>query len=261
MLLCAVSVFLYFVQQGRADYFCSVYIIFYLFPLAYLVPYFHIILQIIKVRDFMKNGTVVDLKSFKAISFFRNNYMLLILCLIFVVGIVFGSFGGESFSAKTDEAFLSFFFNRHFGRSFLKIFGFTLLLYAVSFLLQFMFGASLMGVAVVPIITAFHGFWYGCVSSILYSQFTLKGVAFNATVLLPSFLVFVVASIFAARESMFFSLMLSRSTLPRSRPVNFYIDFKNYCSKFLFFSFFIVIAALIDALLSHTFLGFYNFTL
>ncbi len=207
----------------------------------------------------MKTSRVVDLKSIKLIWTIKKNAVLIFMCCAFIVGVGIGVFSNPNLLGLFGKKFLNFFFEHHFDRSFLHILMFTAMLNLLSLLLQFMFGASLIGVALIPSITAFHGFWYGLVSSVLYTDYSLKGVGFNATVLLPPYLFFVVVSIFAARESIGFSLLLAKSTLPRSRPINFYMDFKNYCGRFLVLLIFIMLSAVLDAVLSNVFLQFFNF--
>ncbi len=209
----------------------------------------------------MKNSTVLDLKSIKAFAFLKNNYLLLLMCVFFILGLGFANFSDAAFLKKIGLFFTDYFFKNHFGIEFFRLFFLTLAIYSVSLLMQFIFGVSLMGIVTVPLISAFHGLLYGAVSSQLYENFALKGVAFNLTVLLPSFLIFSAASVLAACESLSFSILLARSTLPNSRPVNFFIDFKNYCGKFLIFLLIIIFASLVDAIFSKTFLGFFDFSL
>lgn len=207
----------------------------------------------------MKTGTVVNLRGFKFFDFLRKNHMLLIMCIFLIIGIAAGTFGNSRKVYGMTEDLLNYYLSKRMDCSFISSFASSALTFVISLLICFVFGASMMGVAVIPVFIGIIGFWYGSIASFLYSVYALKGVAFNALILLPCLLIFFVTMVFSASEGVAFSLILAKSTLPKSRPMNLYIDFKNYCARYSVFLLFIILAAFLDAVLSHTFIGFFKF--
>ena len=82
----------------------------------------------------------------------------------------------------------------------------------------------------------------------------MKGIAFNAVLIIPSAFVFVIALLLASRESMRFSILIAKISLPGSASVNLSFDFKNYCGRYLFIVLIALASALTDAVLSCSFL-------
>ena len=113
----------------------------------------------------------------------------------------------------------------------------------------------MLGVVLVPVAAVLRGIIYGGVSAFLYSQYTVKGIAFNAVLIIPSAFVFVIALLLASRESVRFSLLIARISLPATPAVNLSYDFKNYCGRYLLISLIALASALTDAVLSCFFIG------
>ena len=132
-------------------------------------------------------------------------------------------------------------------------------LFAASVLVgMFLCGSSMLGVVLSPLAVFFGGFFCGSFCSYLYSQFSLKGIAFNAVIIIPSFIILIVCIIFSACDSVKFSLVLAKLTLPSTYPVNLYLDFKRYCGRYLIFVALCLISGLVDSVLSHSFLKLFD---
>ena len=116
--------------------------------------------------------------------------------------------------------------------------------------LIFISGSSVLGMVILPFIVATKGLVYGSLMSELYSQYALKGIAFNAVMVLPAAAVLVTALILASGEAVEFSLKVARLTLPRTMPTNLHYDFKKYCGKFLIFTLIVIFSALVDGIIS-----------
>ncbi len=209
----------------------------------------------------MRKGIIVNLKRIKLLDFITVNHIFILMCAIFIAGVAVGSViypENKTVSELTIGYFESY-IKYHGSVSFISKILFSFLTYLIVLLLLFLSGTSMLGLVVVPFITCWQGIIFGNLTSFLYSEYALKGIAFNAIILVPSCLIFSVCSFFAARESINFSLLLARLSLPRTKPANIYIDFKKYSGKYLLFVAVCLLAAIVDILLSAFFLHFFEF--
>lgn len=205
----------------------------------------------------MRKGKVLSLKNLRLGEFFSKNNSLLIPVVFVCSGIAAGIFLESRVRLLSDyagsyiERFINLRTNASYFSSALDSFmGAELFLLCV-----FAAGTSMLGVVLVPLAAAFRGVLYGGVSAFLYSQYAVKGIAFNAVLIIPSAFVFVVALLLASRESVRFSLLIARMTIPSAPAVNLSYDFKNYCGRYLFISLIALASALADAALSCAFIG------
>lgn len=208
----------------------------------------------------MQKGRVLSLKQFGILEFFQKNAFLLTILLFLCLGIILGVFLFDDFSALTEYSkkyitdYTALRTNSSFGKIFIHSFFNS---FSILFLF-FILGASLFGVVTVPLAMTAKGFLHGAVTAYLYSQYALKGVAFNAVIFIPSVLVFIVVLLLASRESIRFSLKVSSLTMPKTLPLNLSFDFKNYTVKYLLFSIATIFSAVIDTLLSISLIKFFN---
>lgn len=209
----------------------------------------------------MKASRVVSLKKLGFINYILKNRIILILCILFTVGIAIGVFGYSSAETPkqiADNSISSFLQNRQ-GKSFIRMFLASFMTEMLLVIICFLCGASLMGVATVPIFISVCGFFYGNFSTFLFLNYALKGIAFNAVLLLPPTLILFIGLTFAAQESILFSLQLAKTTLPKNRPVNLSLEFKNYCGKYLLICCVVLFSSLCDSLLSKTLMAYFDF--
>lgn len=183
------------------------------------------------------------------------------MAVLFIAGIIISV---TVYSDKTKISSIlvkifNYYLSKHSAGKFAKIFLTSLLGYLSIIVLYFIFGTSMMGLVFIPIFTLTLGFLSGGISSVLYSQFALKGVAFNALIIIPPTLVFLVSLFFCAKESLCLSLSISKLTLYKSSTPNLYEDFKSFCAKYLLTVLFLVAAALLDSALSRLFINFFDF--
>lgn len=205
----------------------------------------------------MKRGTVLNLKFYnKVFEFVKINNLLLCLTLFFIGGFVFGIFIFDKYTSLNDWAdkFVLNFISNRTDEKFFKIV-FTSFFSSMLFMLySFIGGTSIVGVISIPLIIGVKGCLLGAVSAVLYSEYFLKGIAFQAIILMPSTIIFTIALILSAREAMRFSLIVSKLTLPTSMPKNLSFDFKNYCIKNILLSLLVLLSSVIDAVISTNFL-------
>ena len=143
--------------------------------------------------------------------------------------------------------------------AFLKIFFSSFLASLIMLLPLYISGASILGVAAVPFTVMLRGAVLGSLCGYIYKTFSLKGVAFNAMILIPGTLISYVAYLFAAKISVLFSLDFIKLIFPKCRPLNLYGSFKDYTYKFLFIIIFMVLSSLVDGAFSYLFIKFFNF--
>lgn len=205
----------------------------------------------------MKKGTVLSLKNLKFTDFMAKNNILVILVVLFVLGLFAGTFSGSKIGALSDysEDYLKRFISERTNATFVSVTLDSFMGSALTLLLTFAAGTSMLGVILVPAIFLLRGALYGTVSAILYSEYSVKGIAFNAVLIVPAAIIFIISLILASRESIKFSLVIAKMTLPGSPSVNLSIDFKNYCGRYLFICLLVLASALVDAVLSCSFLS------
>lgn len=204
----------------------------------------------------MQKGKVLSLKNFKFMDFVARNNILTILVVLIAGGVAVGIFTQSRFQvlSKYSAGYLERFIALRSGESFVSVAFISFMGSALALLLLFAAGTSMLGVVLVPLLSALKGVLFGGVSALLYSQYSVKGIAFNAVLIIPSAFILVIAFLLAARESMRFSILIAKISLPGSPSVNLAFDFKNYCGRYLFIALIALASALTDAVLSCSFL-------
>ena len=123
----------------------------------------------------------------------------------------------------------------------------------------FLSGTCMVGAILVPAVVAVRGAAYGVIMGYAYSSYGLAGIVFNSLILIPSAVIVAVALILSSREALGFSLSLARLALPETKKPRIEQDFKLYCMRQLFVLIFFVAAALVQALMSVSFISFFQF--
>ena len=208
----------------------------------------------------MRRGKVLNLSRFRLNEFLLKNGLFTVLCILFIAGMILGSVIWDNTPNLTDFSRDNFtdFLNSKSQNQFFRIFIDSFLSSLTVAAIIFISGSSMFGVVLVPSILIYEGFTYGSLSAFIYSQYALKGIAFNA-VLLPFSCILTLTLIALSVESVKFSFSLGKLTLPSTVPQNLFFSFKIYFLKFIVFSVFILLSAVIDALLSSAFISKFNF--
>ena len=208
----------------------------------------------------MRKGTVLSLKNFRFAEFIAKNNILVILVLLFIAGIIFGIFSEQKISFISDYAssYLDGFISERTGASFFSVMLESFMSSCAVLLVIFASGTSMLGVLLVPFAAVLRAVLYGAVSAVLYSQYSVKGIAFNTVLIVPSALIFIFSLLLAARESVKFSAIILKISFPGTQAVNLSFDFKNYCGRYLFILLIALLSAIIDAVLSCSFIAGLN---
>lgn len=208
----------------------------------------------------MRKGLIVNLKRFKLFDYVTLNKIFILLSVFFISGITIGSvlYSKSTNLMQLSKSLFENYIEIH-NKHWLSVFGSTFFKCFIVLVLYFLSGTSMLGVATVPFLVLWQGIIFGSISSFLYSGYALKGIAFNAIILVLPSIIFTLCCFSAARESINFSLLFARLTLPKSKPANIYTDFRKYCGKFLIIVCISLLSVLVDLFLNLLFLHFFEF--
>ncbi len=200
----------------------------------------------------MQKGRVVSLRSFGVVEFLQKNSFLLIILFFLSLGIILGIFTFDNFEILKSypSEYITDYITSRADVSFGKILLVSMLDSLLVLFLLFLLGASLFGVITVPCAVMVKGFFQGGITAFLYSQYGLKGIAFNAIIYIPSTIIFIIVMLVASREAIRFSIKISSLTLNKTLPFNLANDFRDYSIKYLIFAVATFVSALVDALVS-----------
>lgn len=208
----------------------------------------------------MKKTKIICINQFNIIKFIKNNKITLLLSLLFLIGIIVSVvlykkdflsnkipiwLNDYYFSIKETTLLLSFF------KAFLSL----LLIVALFFIS----GTSMMGIITVPLSISGLGFVIGSFVAEIYSQYSIKGVAYTAVILVPSALIFLLSLLTTCKYTMNFSFSLAKLTFLSSSTKNVSEEFKSYCFKYLSLLIFTLLSAILDVILNNSFLKYFEF--
>lgn len=190
--------------------------------------------------------------------------ILIILVILFTAGVISGSLYTvnekglfltqvlklfqECYTVKTDSSFLQLFF-----RSFQSE--------LLFFIPVFLFGTCALGAPVIFGISFFRGLGLGILTSVIYQNYGLTGLGYNAFVLIPGAVLGSAALIFACREGYYMSLDMFGKLFQNRRSgkkQNKTTTFKLYCARLSIFLLFIISAALVSSITSEIFGQFFK---
>lgn len=209
----------------------------------------------------MRRSKILDLKGFhSAINFLSANKLMIVLSLFLLLGIFLGVFlyGDFSLADGLTEAYFEEFLTERSNSGILKIISDSFFEMLLCIVISFIFGTSMLGTVVLPISIFVKGYFCGYFSALLYSQYSLKGIAFHTVLVLPIAVAFSVLLVFVIRASIRFSIILIQSVLSDSRSVNLTLEFKSYCLSFLGFIIGAFVIALADGLLSYNLINVFS---
>lgn len=209
----------------------------------------------------MKKGIILNLRWFKLRDYVTSNKVFLSLAALFILGVILGSvwLSDDSWMTKISRSTFERFIAVHSDGGFFNKFFVCFLRYITILFIYFVTGTLMLGVAIIPFITVWQGIAIGNITSYIYAQHGISGIAFNAIILITPLSVFVICCLLAAKDSINLSLDIAKLTLPKSRPASLNTAFKDYCTKYIILVGVIVICVLIEIILNVLFLKFFNF--
>lgn len=205
----------------------------------------------------MKKGTVLRLRGFGIFDFVSKNGLLLLMVFLISCGIILGIFLENKirFLSLYMESYLSRYLQMRTGHTFFRIMLDSYMSLLFSMLVLFAAGSSMLGAVLVPAAAIAKGVLLGAFPAILYSQYSVKGIAFFAVLVLPSAFLFLIVYLLAVRESFQFSVMMARLSFSGTGNCDLSGQFRNYCGRYLILSVSAVVAAILDAVLSLSLTG------
>lgn len=208
----------------------------------------------------MKKTKIISLSEFNIIKFIKNNRISLLLSLLFLIGVIVSVvLYRKNFLENKIPIWLSnYYFSLRVTSMFISLFKsfLSLLLIIVLF---FICGTSMMGIITVPISISALGFIIGSFVANIYSQYSIKGVAYTAVILLPSALIFLVSLFNTCKHTISFSLTLTKLTFTNTASKSISEEFKTYCFKYLSLLIFTLLSAAFDLILNNSFFKFFEF--
>ncbi len=201
----------------------------------------------------MQRGTVINLGQFKnSINFFRKNWCILLLTLMFILGLIAGSviFKRNDTVAEWTVSYAENFLNLRENGSFWAIFFNSFMVSFGYYLINSVLGTSIIGVTTVPFVISVRGGTLGCLMSAIFAKHSLKGIVINALAVVPSSAISVLFMLISAKEAMRFSSTVIKITMPNSQPRNLSPAFTCFLRKNSILIIPIVLSALLEAWLS-----------
>lgn len=208
----------------------------------------------------MQRGKVLNLSRLRFTEVLFKNKLLIISLAVFLAGIIFGIISIGKYKNLTDfsSGFITDFMDLRNTEKFSKIL-LSSFFNSVTVLIVFVvFGTSMFGVVTVPFLLSVIGVIYGNITAYLYSEFALKGIAFNAVIFLPSVIVFLIVLLLASKEAVNFSLKISSLTFSKSGLYNLTLEFKKFLISFLLFISAALVSSIIDAVISCSFIKYFQ---
>lgn len=208
----------------------------------------------------MQRGKVLNLSRLRFTEVLFKNKLLIISLAVFLAGIIFGIISVGKYKNLTDfsAGFITDFMDLRNTEKFSKIL-LSSFFRSIAVLIVFaVFGTSMFGVVTVPFLLSVIGVIYGNITAYLYSEFALKGIAFNAVIFLPSVIVFLIVLLLASKEAVNFSLKISSLTFSKSGLYNLTLEFKKFLISFLLFISAALVSSFIDAVISCSFIKYFQ---
>ena len=206
----------------------------------------------------INKGKVISVKKLNNFNFFSKNKYLLVLSFLYLFGIITSIIlYSNNISFLNFEYFFNLLYISRGNISFIKMFFKSLLSFISVLTLIFISGTSITGICLIPAIVFFLGYFMGGITGFLYTSYSLKGIAFNALIiLLPSFF-FILVVFVGSKIALEYSGSLSNIALKRSM-VNNKTSFKQISIIFGILLIVLVFTSLLDAGLSAIFLKIFN---
>ncbi len=191
---------------------------------------------------------------------FKEHWLIIVVGLVLVIGMIFGAVYARSAENTVLEKLDFIFFSNYKTRISQTLFTTFTSSVASSFLfllLCFLSGMSLWGSAFVPLILFFRGFGLGLTSGYIYAFYGFKGILFNAIVILPSAFLSSVCVIFAARESIRYSVLLAAAERSRHSNETDY-TVRTYLNRYALLLILLLGSGVLDVICTACFAGIFS---
>ena len=128
-------------------------------------------------------------------------------------------------------------------------------------LLSYIFGTTMFGCAIIPILCVLKGVFSGVLIAYIYNTYAINGLGFVALIIAPVCIFSSFILILASRESLLYSHKLFKNAFQSATVSNsISLSFKLYSIRYLIILLFSLICALFDATLTSIFFNFFSFS-
>lgn len=183
-----------------------------------------------------------------------NQQIMIILVILFLTGVVSGSFYTVNEGSVFSSEILKIFKESQIVRaesSFLQLFFHSIRSQLIFFLPIFLFGTCALGAPLAFGVSFFKGLGLGVLSSVIYQNYNIAGLEYNVFILIPGAVLGSAALMFACKEGYYMSLdmfgkLFQNRASGRQKKEN--SSFKLYCMRFGVLFIFVVLTAIVDSL-------------
>lgn len=191
---------------------------------------------------------------------YSSNWQIYVLLLLFLVGIIIGSFVSKENGTLVTNKIADFYMEYLKTKptiSGLSVFFNTFLLASSAVVIAYFIGLCAVGIPFVALIPILAGGFIGTISGYIYENYMLKGLGYCAIIIFPAAIISVAAILFACKESFLMSVtMLNLLSQRRSQPLE---SFKNYSLRFSIYIAITAAGALTETIMTRLFIGLFVF--
>lgn len=196
------------------------------------------------------------------IKMIKRNKMIAFLILFLFAGMVLGTFSVGLAQENTIEN-LDFLFASNFKirseQSLFEIFSISLTSSFIFVICMVLFGLSIWGIVIIPVVPFFRGFGLGLTAGFLYVNYGVKGFLYHLIVLLPGVLISSLAIVLQAKESSIFSARLATKILPKENIDRLWERLKLYFLRTGYVFIILVVASFVDMVFTMMFSRYFSF--
>lgn len=210
----------------------------------------------------MQKGKVLTLNKSGFFNYIYKNKALLLLSVFYVLGLLLGVFliSKNNTTYQLAEILFNQYITKRIDTTFSTVFLSSLFTMFVFVFIVFVSGTSFVGIVLSPLSISLIGYINGAFLSYIYIENSIKGIAFNAVIILPTVILFLIGIILSAKQSLSFSCELVKLTFYKGySSVNIFELFKSYCAKYALLLLLPIIASLVDGIFSIAFIKYFDF--
>ena len=181
-------------------------------------------------------GTTLNFKMSRQLKFSQTDIIALFVLISYIVGFLISVFIIRSdnkiflsYGKAIFESFIDFISNG----GFIKQVAFYLINFFIFLLFGYFHGANIFGAALIPATILLKGAYESFVISYCYHTFALNGVVFALLTFVPYSVMSSFLLILAFRESVCFSSLILKNSLPSGTVYSLSGDFKLFSIRYL----------------------------
>lgn len=190
----------------------------------------------------------------------QEEWKLITLVSLFLSGMIIGSISVRNMDSSINSKLVSMFTDFVLLRSTNSILDTFLNSFSVSFLylfLAYIFGTCAIGIPVITIIPLCRGISLGMVAGYFYSTYALTGAGYCMVIIFPAAIISTVALLYGCNESLLMSHNIFYAAQGKAQN-QYENSFKRYTGRYFILTLFILVASVLDTLLTVLFASKFN---